>query len=466
MNIGAKTILTRRGPRALAVGAAGAVLAIAAPSGAQNPGSVQDYRLPPQSTPAPPITGPVDSDTPSARPTSAPAPTPSPSPNPAAAPSPAPTITLPSASPSPSARRTDTPAPTRRTAEPAAPKAADTPAPAPSLTPASEAPPATAQPVEPLPAPEAPEASAAPIAEDAAPAGNTWLLIGGGLLAAIAAGAAFALLRRPRRRAPEQDWPEQDLDAEYIPDAAPKAAAEPDLQPSAPATLPRPSLPAQSAFAPQAPPAPQQQPAPKPAPDSTSTSEPPVAPPAARPKLPEPAFAHIDGSADQPLAIQLEAQNLNCSLVYASLAYRLALTNQAQTETGPLRIFGDIISAHASLSQRDQLSLVGAPKLHDLASIPPGESVTVSGQLRMAMAQITPIQQGRAPLFVPLARFQVAQADAVAAEAQSDAPATTRVFVVGQAAESPGGGLRPFRLDQMPGTVRELDQRLVEPGAA
>ena len=40
--------------------------------------------------------------------------------------------------------------------------------------------------------------------------------------------------------------------------------------------------------------------------------------------------------------------------------------------------------------------------------------------------------------------------------------ATTRIFVIGQASEQPGGALRPFPLDRGPGVDRGLGQRELE----
>lgn len=152
--------------------------------------------------------------------------------------------------------------------------------------------------------------------------------------------------------------------------------------------------------------------------------------------------------------MQLEARHLSRAMVNATLAYRLTLTNRSNTSTGPLRIAGDIVSAHASLSAAEQLAPGEAAleAIHEAPALAPGESVTLSGELRMPIASILPIQSGGARVFVPLARFRAEMQDSE----------TTRVFVIGQASEQPGGALKPFPLDRGPGVDRGLGQRELE----
>ena len=88
---------------------------------------------------------------------------------------------------------------------------------------------------------------------------------------------------------------------------------------------------------------------------------------------------------------------------------------------------------------------------HDVAALAPGETVALTGELRLAVADIVPIRHGAAQLFVPLARFRI--------EPEAGASPATRVFVVGQPGARPGDALRPFRIDAMPGVFRDLAQR-------
>ena len=370
---------------------------------AQMPGSLEDFRLPPQPSPAPaPVAGPVDADNPVARPTVNP-PQPQPTASQPAVP-PTPTAPVASSAPTPTATRGSLPVPRGRpvTAQPTIAPVAT------SITPAT--------PPEALPLPSATPEATSPAAETGLPpsgdTGTSWTWIAA-LAALLLAGlGVIAWKRRGTATDEVQDFAEIAGDeAPPFPEPAlskiPPAPAEPLPMPS-PVTLPPVALTA----------------------DTEQSS----------------------------LEAHFAAQSLTCSLVFASLAYRLELTNRGDTPKGPFRIAGDITSAHASLSTGDQLSPDGAamPAIHRVEPLAPGESATVTGQLRMAMADIVPVRQGQTALFVPLARFHIA-------DEGEGGVSTTRVFVVGEAGEAPDGGLRPFRLDRMPGVVRGLDQRDVSP---
>lgn len=189
-------------------------------------------------------------------------------------------------------------------------------------------------------------------------------------------------------------------------------------------------------------------------PEPAAPSDPEIVP--AQPAVTEPPSPRIEPVAvSRGLDVTLEARHLSRALVNATLAYRLTLTNRGAAPLGPLRIAGDITSAHASLSAQEQLSIDGGalPPLHEVPTLGPDEVRVLSGELRLPIASILPIHSGGARVFVPLARFRVEAAPDVAA---------THVFVVGQASEQPGGALRPFALDRGPGVERGLDQRELE----
>lgn len=320
--------------------------------------------------------------------------------HPVAAPArPAP-IAVPSALPSP-AIVVRTPAATPRLPVARAERPAPTPQPtatsAASAAPMPSASAMVAPPVEPAPSPSiaaAPEA-APPPAESSPSVPWVWLLAG----LAIAAVAGLLLWRRRASIAAEEDYEEE---------AAPPPAPLPASAPTPP--LPPPPVPA-----------------------------------------PAPAFA----SPARILSLELEPRHLSRALVNATLAYRLTLTNRADAPLGPLRIAGDIISAHASLSPQDQLAPAdqSLATIHEVPQIAPGEARTLSGELRLPLASILPINSGGARVFVPLARFRV----------EADGLAASHVFVIGQASDRPGGALRPFPLDRGPGVDRGLEQRELDP---
>ena len=373
------------------------------PAWAQNPGSVQDFRLPPgRATPSPTPTaaGPVDSENPVAAPTR-PAVQPSPEPTPSTAATPAP---LPSAGVLPRPRPPRVP-PASPSPLPGSQATGAVPEPTPSA-PAGitgEPAPAASTGVD-----EPSEAAAPAVAEGTAP----WPWIAGS--AAVLLALAGFLFRRGRRR------DEPDVVA-YAPPPAPAVA-------SPPATLPKP----------------RDQPAAPPAP---------LVPAAGPLPAPEPPSAAAQAG-PRALEVTLEARHLSRAMINATLSYRLTLTNRTEAALGPLRVTGDIITAHASLSAADQFAPAdeALAAIQQVPALAAGESTTLSGELRLPIASILPIRSGAARVFVPLARFRIA----------GDGTAMTRVFVVGQASEQPGGALRPFALDRGPGVDRGLGQRELE----
>ena len=198
--------------------------------------------------------------------------------------------------------------------------------------------------------------------------------------------------------------------------------------------------------------------------DAEVEFEPPViaAPPPVKPEpeappplLPEPAFAAVPTSG---LGVELEATRLSATLLNTTLLYRLRLTNHGSAPLGPIAVSGDMVAAHASLPVEQQLGLDGQalePR-HQLPGLAPGESVVLSGDIRLPLAAIRPIRAGTAAFFVPLARFRVE-----AATANSAPLVETHAFVVGETPEIADAALRPFRLDLGPRVYSRIGQREV-----
>lgn len=157
-----------------------------------------------------------------------------------------------------------------------------------------------------------------------------------------------------------------------------------------------------------------------------------------------------------PLEVELAARRMSATLMNAVLNYELIVRNTGSEPIGPVIVGGDMIGAHASLPDRAQLRLAGQEivPLHHLPQLAAGESVTLSGEFKLALAQITPIRSGNASLFIPLARFHVEAARAGMPPLIAD-----RTFVIGEDQDRPGAALRPFRLDLGPRLYSKIGQR-------
>ncbi len=374
-----RKILSHVGFSALAIALAAAFVAGDA-AHAQDGGSVSDYRLPPPPSPTP---------------SRSPAPAgPADPENPIATrPSSAPTasppvIVLPPA-PSPTPSSAASPAPAQRprptASQPAQPQTA-----APSATPSETPFPATD--TAPLPAPiaTAPAPSPAPTQEETVTpvAGTNWLPWIAGLVAALVVAGGILALRRRGRNAPPVE------DAEYTPITEPA--------PSAPAVL----------------------------------SKKPAQP---RPPSPVPAVALPQAAGSEDLALLFTPESLRISLVYATLKYRIDLSGPATA--GPLRVFADMIGAHASVDSRTQLLPDPAAMecVHDVIAGAPAEGpLSFTGDLRLPLDAIPIIRKSGAHFFVPLARLHVTGSDGFEAR---------RVFTVGPPGATPQEPLLPIQLD-------------------
>lgn len=391
-----------------------AALALALPLAPASGQSVSDFQLRPGSeSPTPRPAGPADPEAPiisAPRPAARPSPTPSAAPT--ATPSPAPSVAASPVESSPAAGARPQPRP----GQPVLRQPSAVPQPGAPTTPAET--PQTGSPdLFPTAMPTAPVPGAS---ESVAPADSTqpalvasegfdwaallpWL---GGALALLLAGLGGVMWQRRRENAePVVEFERPVVPAEQPVAAEPAAAPEPDVG-----------------------------------------------------ELVLGAELALPQVAEGPLTLSLSATRLSATLLNTTLQYRIELTNQADVAVGPLTVAGDMIAAHASLPVERQLGLDGVmlEKRHELASLAPGESATLSGEIRLPLAMITPIRAGAAAFFVPLARFRIE-----AARKGAETLKLVRTFVVGETPEQAGAALRPFRLDLGPRVYSRVGQREV-----
>lgn len=212
------------------------------------------------------------------------------------------------------------------------------------------------------------------------------------------------------------------------------------------------SAPPASASPPAALPSRPQRPAPRvppPPPPRPQRAEPPARP---RPAPPPPA-----PRSNEALGVTLQARRLSATLLNTALTYELVVTNLGEVVVGPIAVTCDMIGAHASLPDHIQLENSGqADPSHRIPHLGPGESASMSGELRLPLTAITPIRHGAAALFVPLARFRI-----LTWREGRPPIATNRTFVIGETPPTPDAGLKPFRLDLGPRMYSSISQREV-----
>ncbi|MBC7159827.1 MAG: hypothetical protein H5U21_07220 [Porphyrobacter sp.] len=169
--------------------------------------------------------------------------------------------------------------------------------------------------------------------------------------------------------------------------------------------------------------------------------------------LPRPLPAPPEPEPDRgPLAIALEPLRLSLTLMNATLAYRLVVTNRGAEPVEALAIAADMIAAHASLGREQQLAGPGedALRLAVIERLEPGESRSIAGEYRLPLACVRPIRQGPAALLLPLARIRIERA--------GGAPAIG-TFLVALPPGQPGARLQPIRLDLGPRIYSTLAAR-------
>ncbi len=156
---------------------------------------------------------------------------------------------------------------------------------------------------------------------------------------------------------------------------------------------------------------------------------------AAAPVPPEAAAA---AHAEHPLHIRIEPLKLTQTMMNMTLGYRLELTNRGSAALSNLAVAADLVGAHASLPREAQLAAPDSAlaEKHRVASLPPGETVALKGELRLPLANVVPIRQGSAVVLVPLARFRTSS--------DGEAP---RCFTVVVGQPGANGAIQPYRLD-------------------
>ena len=151
------------------------------------------------------------------------------------------------------------------------------------------------------------------------------------------------------------------------------------------------------------------------------------------------------------LRLHVESDKIIRSAAFVTLKYRLTLTNRSETPLGAIGVGLDLVSAHAQAPMDQQVATAETvlEERHAVPRLAPGQSITLDGQVQLALAQAQVIRQGRHPLLVPLLRMRISA---------RGGDALLRTFVVGQTA--PGSSrVQPIRLDEGPRSYSPVAQR-------
>jgi hypothetical protein len=154
--------------------------------------------------------------------------------------------------------------------------------------------------------------------------------------------------------------------------------------------------------------------------------------------------------------VSCEPTRFTLTLQHAALRYRLEFCNRGAQALGPLIIRVDLASVETRKPQNHQVDFDAdaLPLCHYLDSLPAGDRIELTGELRLPLTGIAAMQLGTAELLVPLMRLC-----AESAGESRPALSVSACFAIGLPPLSAGGGIQPFRLDLGPGIWRKLTAR-------
>lgn len=151
------------------------------------------------------------------------------------------------------------------------------------------------------------------------------------------------------------------------------------------------------------------------------------------------------------LDITLDVISATRSLMMFTLAYRINLANRTDRAVNDLSLAVQLASARRGASNAP--SSGAAQQVLALARIGPHQSRSVSGEIKLPLAEIAILRQGSAALFIPLLHTTLE------GEGQQ---ALTRSFVIGTPSTSGAARLHPILLDNTPGSIPGLRAQAVD----
>ncbi len=143
------------------------------------------------------------------------------------------------------------------------------------------------------------------------------------------------------------------------------------------------------------------------------------------------------------LHLTLDVTTATRSVMMFTLGYRLNIANRAGRAVTDVQVAVQLACARASGSNAP--SAGAAQTLGEVERIGPHQGRSITGEVRLPLAAITPLRQGSTALFVPVVHVTI--------EAEGQ-PALTKTFVIGTPSAS--GRVHPILLDQPPGGIPGL----------
>jgi hypothetical protein len=157
---------------------------------------------------------------------------------------------------------------------------------------------------------------------------------------------------------------------------------------------------------------------------------------------------------DEPLLpridVSLEIVGASRSVMTFTLRYRINLANRSDRAVNDLAVAVQLTSARRG--QSNAAPLAAAQSVTSVGRIGPHQTRSLSGEVQLPFAAITPIMQGNTMLFIPLLH--------VTFEGEGQ-QALARSFVIGTPSAG-GSRVQPLRMDMLPGPAPELRARLID----
>lgn len=151
------------------------------------------------------------------------------------------------------------------------------------------------------------------------------------------------------------------------------------------------------------------------------------------------------------LDLQLDIVSATRSVMMFSIDYRLELANRTDRGLSDLKLAARLDCARRGAANAPTAG--AAQDLQAIARIGAQQSRNVAGTLRIPIAELTILQQGRTPLFVPLVHLTI-EGEGISA--------VTRTYVIGTPSAASPTRLHPLPLDTQPGNIPGLRAQVIE----